>query len=329
MPTVFITPEPLFHVAGPHLELLRTAGFEVCYPDRPRLDTEEEAVECLALADAVIAGGDPLSDRVLAQLTRLRVIARCGVGFDRVDVPAATRRGIAVAITPQGNREGVAEHAMALLLAVARRVVLHDREVRQGHWGKPQLAPLRGKTLGLVGVGRIGQSLAQRAAAFGLRLLGYDPSADEAAVARVGVTLVDFETLLRSADFVSLHAPLSPQTRGLINARTLGLMKPGALLINTARGGLIVEDDLAAALRSGQLGGAGLDVLVDEPPPPDHPLFALDNVVLSPHIAANDTQSIEDMARDAAQNVVDLYHGRWPADTIVNTELRSAWSWSK
>lgn len=329
MPTVFITPEPLYHVAGPHLELLRAAGFEVCHPDRPRLDSEEETIAGLARADAVIAGGDPLSDRVLGQLPRLRVIARCGVGYDRVDVPAATLRGIAVAITPLGNREGVAEHALALILAVARRVVQSDREVRAGAWGKPQLTPLRGKTLGLVGVGRIGQSLAQRAAACGLKLLGYDPAPDEIAVARAGVTLVDFETLLRTADFVSLHAPLAPPTRGFINSRTLALMKPGAVLINTARGGLIVESDLVAALRSGQLGGAGLDVLVDEPPPADHPLFELPNVVLSPHVAANDSQSIEDMARDAAQNVVDLYQGRWPADSIVNAELRSTWSWPK
>ena len=329
MPSVIITSEPLFRADGPHLELLRAADFEILLPDRPALVTEEETVDCLAQADAVIAGSDPLSDRVLSQLKRLRVISRCGVGYDKVDVEAATRQGIAVTITPHGNREGVAEHTLALVLALARGIVTHNDSVRVGQWGKPRLVPLRGRTLGLIGVGRIGQSVAQRASAFGLRILGFDPLADEIAVKRCSVTLVNLETLLRTSDFVSLHAPLSPQTLRLINKTTLGLMKPSAFLVNTARGGLIDEGDLVAALTSGQLAGAGLDVLVDEPPPVDHPLLALPNVVISPHVAGNDTQSIEDMAVAAAQNVVDLYHGRWPADCVVNPEVRSRWSWSR
>lgn len=328
MPTVVISPEPLHQLEGPHTELLRSAGFEVRFPEVCRLDTEEQTIAGLDRSDAVIAGGEPLSDAVLSQLKRLRVISRTGVGYDQVDVDSATRHGIAVTITPDGNREGVAEHTLALILGLARDITGNDQDVKQGHWEKPKLVPLRGRTLGLVGFGRIGQSVAVRANGFGMKLLACDPCADEHVVQQSGVKLVDLDTLLRTSDFVSLHAPLSPQTRCLINAQSLSLMKPTCYLVNTARGGLVDEADLLHALQTGVIMGAGLDVLEQEPPPIDHPLFSLPNVLVSPHVAANDTQAIEDMALSAAQNVIDLMEGRWPADSIVNPKVRSRWSWT-
>ncbi|MBI2824784.1 MAG: phosphoglycerate dehydrogenase [Planctomycetia bacterium] len=329
MPIVFITPEPLFHVPGPHIELLEEAGFTVRYAERPVLETETETIATLAEAEAVLAGGDPYTDRVLASLPRLRVIARSGVGYDRVDVAAATNRGVVLTITPTANHEAVAEQTMALLLAAARRIAENDRDVRAGTWGKPLLAPLRGRTLGIVGLGRIGRSVAVRAAAFGMRLFGCDPIIDAKRARECGVELVDCDSLLADSDFVSLHVPLAPETRGLINRNSLARMKRGSFLINTARGGLVVESDLAEALASGHLAGAGLDVLADEPPRPDCPLLHAPNVVLSPHVAANDPQAIRDMAMCAAQSIIDLYQGRWPDEAVVNRAVRSRWSWPK
>jgi phosphoglycerate dehydrogenase-like enzyme len=258
----------------------------------------------------------------LSELPQLRIIARNGVGYDQIDVAAATRRGIAVTITPHGNHQAVAEHAMALLLAVTRNVVQGAIDTRRGGWSRRRaFIPLRGRTLGIVGLGRIGRSLAQRAAAFGVKIVACELQPDRDFVTRLGVELVDFETLLTQADFVSLHAPLTAETRHLINRRTLALMKRGSVLINTARGGLVHEGDLAEALRAGHLAGAGIDVLSVEPPPPDHPLLALDNVVVSPHVAAFDEQARQDMALAAAQNIVEVLAGRWPRESMINPQL--------
>lgn len=329
MPRVVITTSALFHTDGPHLELLTRAGFEIGFPQRPEMQVASATIEGLADADAVLAGSDLYSDEVFASLPKLRVVSRMGVGYDLVDTHSATRHGVVVTITPQGNHAGVAEHAVALMLAVARGIVQNDHDVRSGKWPKPQLVPLRGKTLGLVGLGRIGRSLAARAIALGLNVVACDPLVDEAAARSTGIRLTSFDELLANSDFVSLHAPLTDATRGLINSSTLVRMRPGSFLINTARGGLVVEADLVEALQSGHLAGAALDVFVTEPPPADHPLFSLPNVVLTSHVAAGDAQSIHDMAMGAAQNIIDLYEGRWPSDSLINPEVRDGWSWHK
>jgi len=324
MPRVLITTEALRELPGPHLDLLHAAGCEVCYPQRPVLLTEDETLSAMAGFDAVIAGSEPYSDRVLAELPLLRIIARNGVGYDQIDVPAATRRGIAVAITPEGNHQAVAEHAMALLLAVARHIVPNARATRDGQWPRRRaFIPLRGRTLGIVGLGRIGRSLALRAKGFGVRILACELQPCHDFVAQQGIELVDLETLLRTADFVSLHAPLTPDTKALIDRRTLAWMKQGSILINTARGPLVDEAALVEALRSGHLAGAGLDVLSTEPPPPDHPLLALDNVIVSPHVAAFDEQARADMALAAAENIAEVVAGRWPVEAMINAELAS------
>jgi D-3-phosphoglycerate dehydrogenase len=319
MPTVLITSEPLCRSNGAHVSPLRASGFEIACPLRVPLFEEDEVIASLRGVAAVIAGNEPYSERVLASLPELRIVSRCGVGLDGIDLEAAGRLGVAVAITPEGNHEAVAEHTMALLLALTRSIVRHDGEVRRGLWEKTTLVPLRGKTLGIIGLGRIGRSVARRAAAFRATIVGHDPLVDQAVARAHGVALTDLDTLLERSDIVTLHLPLTAATRGLIGRDALARMKPGAFLINTARGGLVVEADLADALRSGHLAGAGLDVLADEPPARDHPLLALDKVVISPHLAANDEQSIRDMAEAAAQNIIDLFRGNLRPPALVTS----------
>ena len=326
MPRVLITTEALHKNSGPHLPILERAGFEVCYTPRGFLLTEEETLAAMQDMPAVIAGSEPYTERVLAGLPKLRVISRNGVGYDRIDVPAATRHGVAVTITPEGNHQAVAEHALALLLAVTRSIARSSAETRTGQWRRQNVhIPLRGKTLGIVGLGRIGRSVAVRAEAFGVKLIACEKYPDAEFVKRHNIELVDLDTLLSRADFVSLHTPMGPETQDLINRETLARMKPGSVLINTARGGLVNEADLLAALQSGHLAGAGLDVLQCEPPPADHPLLRLDNVVVTPHVSSLDTQAIIDMSVAAAQNLVDLFAGRTPTASLVNPAVMTGW----
>jgi phosphoglycerate dehydrogenase-like enzyme len=254
------------------------------------------------------------------------VIARTGVGYDAVDVAAATARGIPVTITPGTNQESVAEQTFALLLALTRDVTFHDRSIRSGGWQRTlSPRPLRGRTIGLVGLGRIGRAVASKAIAFGMRVLACEPLGDPEADRRLGIERVGLDELLANSDIISLHLPLLESTRGLLDRAAFARMKPGSLLINTSRGGLIVEDDLIEALRSGQLAGAGLDVFDREPPAADNPLRSMPNVVATPHMGGIDTLAMGDMATMAARSIVDLFEGRWPAEAVVNPEVAPAW----
>jgi D-3-phosphoglycerate dehydrogenase len=326
MPRVFITTEAQWRKPGAHVDALRAAGHDVEYPATRGLLSEEETARELAGCVAVIAGSEPYTDTVLSQLPELRVIARHGVGYDKIDVPAATRRGIAVAITPDANHEAVAEHAMALMLALARRIVTASNDTRSGKWSRGgSLVPLRGRTLGIVGLGRIGRSVAKRAAAFGMKLIACDEMPNREFAAQLGLEIVTLDDLLAQADIVTLHLPMGIRTSCIICGKSLARMKPGSLLVNTARGGLVNESDLLAALESGHLAGAALDVLTIEPPAVDHPLLRLPNVIVTPHVAAFDAQALSDMAMAAAQNILEVLSGGWPAGSIVNPEVRQAW----
>lgn len=327
MPKVLIAPAVFFHVSGPYVALLREAGLDVVYPPKPDPKTEAETLESLKGVSAIIAGGEWFNDRVLDQLPDLRVIARAGVGYDRVDVAAATRHNVALTITPTANHECVAEHAMGLLLALTRNVVNHHHDVISGDWTRKLMVPLRGKTLGLIGLGRIGRSVAVRAQAFRLRVIACDAYADPEFVKQLGIELVDLPTLLSQSDYVSLHAPMNETTKHLINKQTLSQMKPGSYLVNTARGGLVNEADLLPALQSGHLAGAALDVFEQEPTPVSNPLLKLPNVILTPHLAGGDTQSNEDMGTESARNIIALYQGGWPEGAVVNSELKGKFRW--
>lgn len=331
MPRVLITPEPFIHQEGPHTSILNDAGFEIVYPRDPEftrgLCSESETIEQLSVADALLAGGEFVTANVLEQLQNLRVIARTGVGYDRIDIETATRRRVAVTITPTANHEAVAEHALALLFAVSKNVVVLDRQIRAGEWPRDLLQPIRGKTMGIFGLGRIGRSMAIRAAALGMTVVAHDPFPDKDFAKNHRIELVNFDTLVEVCDVMSVHCPCSDSTKGVLNSDVFARMKPTSILVNTSRGPVVNEADLVAALENGQLAGVGLDVFEQEPPAKDNPLFRMDNVVLTPHTAGLDAVACRDMAVEAAECVVKLYRGQWPEGAVVNSELKQAWQW--
>ncbi|MBI3863231.1 MAG: phosphoglycerate dehydrogenase [Planctomycetia bacterium] len=322
MPKVLIATPTLAGLEGAFTDLLRREGFDVVHPRQRKVLTEPELLGELRGVSACIAGFEPYTRRVIESSPELRVIARNGVGYDAVDLAAATEHGIPVTVTPGANHESVAEHAFALLLAVARAVVPQNSALHAGGWRREAGVNLRGRTLGLVGLGRIGREMAQRAAAFRMKILAYEPFPDAAFVAQHQIALMPLDQLLAESDFVSLHVPLSPESKNMIDARALRLMKPTAFLINTARGGVVCENSLAEALREGRLAGAGLDVFAEEPPPAGHPLLAFENVVCTAHAAGIDLKARDDMAQLAASAIVTLCRGEWPADQVVNPQCR-------
>jgi D-3-phosphoglycerate dehydrogenase len=326
MPKVLIAPSTLAGIDAGFIHVLRNAGFELVYPPKPAQMVEEELMQQLKGIAASVAGSEPYTQRVLAAHPQLRVIARAGVGYDAVDVAAATEHGVAVTITPGTNQDAVAEHTFALILALAKDLINQHKGVCDTSWPRRANLPLRGRALGIVGLGRIGKAVAIRGAAFGMPLLAYEPFPDPAFVKQHNIKLLPFEPLLAQADWVSLHVPLTPESKHLMNRRTLALMKPTAFLINTARGGLVCEADLLEALRAKRIAGAGLDVFEQEPAG-CNPLFELPNVVLTPHAAGVDLQSRDDMALSAAQSIVKLSRGEWPTEQIVNPELQARYRW--
>ncbi len=327
MPTVLIGSGPIRNEPGTFRTLLEAAGFTTIDPPGHGPLTQEQLLADLPKADAILAGGEPLRASVIEASPNLRAIARTGVGYEAVDLAAANARKIAVAITPGTNQESVAEHAFALLLALTRRIALNDRIIRDGGWDRTIVEPIRGKTLGLVGLGRIGRAMVPRARAFGLDVISYEPVADDTYDAQWGIRRMPLPDLLAEADIVSLHLPLTDPTRGLFHREIFARMKRGALFLNTARGGLVIEDDLYEALVSGHLAGAGLDVFDPEPPSAGNPLLQLPNVVSSPHMGGIDSKAMDDMATLAAQVVIDLHQGRWPAECLVNPEIGPGWRW--
>ncbi len=327
LPRVLVVPPIMREQPNRHREILGSAGFEIVYPtvhetylDRPTLLANLDRI------DAVIAGAERYDDEVLSR-SHLRVIARFGVGYDAVDVAAATRRRIAVTITAGANEDSVAEQALSLIFGVFRMTATRDQDVRGGKFRRTVGLRLKGKTLGLVGLGRIGRALAWRAAGLGLTVIACDPCADSRFCQERQIKLCDLETVLATSDIISLHLPGTDATRHLINHQTLANMKPTAVLINTARGSLVDEAALIEALTGGRLYAAGLDVFEREPLPEDSPLLKIPNVALSPHVAGWDDRSIASMAEIASQCIIDLHRGRWPDGCAVNDELGNEWKW--
>lgn len=289
--------------------ILEPAGVEVV----SALGMSDSAVMAAAVeADAVMTDYFELTADRIAGLKRCKVICQYGVGVDKIDLHAAYECGIPVTHTPGYCTEEVAEHALALVLALWRNVVGYERQVRAGGWSyrdAPRLHRLRGRTLGLVGVGEIGRAVARRARSFGLRVLGFDLLATVGEVEN-DLTFVDFETVLTESDIVSLHIPLNEHTHGIIGAGELQLMKPGSILVNTARGGLVDEEALVEALRSRHLSGAALDVLAREPPEPENALLRLDNVVVTPHAGFYSIEALEEVQQRAAHEVLRALQGK-------------------
>ena len=263
-------------------------------------------------ADAILVTYAKLPGELLRQLTRCKAIGRFGLGVDNIDLPAAKALGIAVNYVPDYCLREVSDHAMALVLALARKVTLANKLVQSGRWEVPPLVPLRrleGQILGLVGFGNIPRALAPKAQAFGLRVLAHDPYVAKDALRGAGVEAVSFDDLLGRSDFISVHAPLLPATRGLMNAAVFAKMKKGAFVINTARGLLVDEAALVAALDSGHLGGAALDVVATEPLSKDSPLLNRDNVILTPHTAFYSVEALEELQTKCASDVARVLTG--------------------
>lgn len=299
-----------------HITQLEAAGCAVIPNGPGRAYRAAELMAALQGVDAIITGTDELTGTVIQQADRLKTIAKHGIGLETIDLDAARARGIVVSATPEAVSDSVADLTLALLLAVARKVVPAHTSTVAGGWTNYTGMELRDKVLGIVGLGRIGQQVGLRAQGFGMRLAAYDPYPNAAFAAVHHVTYVTLDELLATADVVTLHAP-AEQTHGpLLGTAQLARMKPGALLINTARAALVDEMALAAALASGRLGGAGLDVFMDEPPT-GSPLLALPNVVLTPHIGGSTVDGRRRMGEMTVENVVRALKGEAPVYRVV------------
>lgn len=314
-----------FHVLVPDavhpsaLDVLNAAG------DRLRVTapgqmSRADLLAAVPDADAlIIRSASKVDAEVLAAAGKLKIVARAGVGVDNVDIPAATERGIVVVNTPDGNTVSTAEHTFGLMLALARHIPQAHQSMREGKWDRKSYGgvELRGKTLGIVGFGRIGRAVAKRALAFEMTVIAYDPYMAADIAADLGVRSVSLDTLFAQSDFITLHALLTADTREMINAATLATMKRGVRIVDAARGALINEADLAAAIQSGQVAGAALDVFAEEPPKPDNPLVGLAGVVHTPHLAASTEDAQIVVAVDAARLVVAaLLENRF--DNVMN-----------
>jgi D-3-phosphoglycerate dehydrogenase len=280
-----------------------------------RMAQSPSADDILAVArdaDAILVTYAKLPGDLLRQLTKCKAIGRFGLGVDNIDLPAAKALGIAVNYVPDYCLREVSDHAMALLLALARKVPFANRLVQSGRWEVPPIVPLRrleGQVLGLIGFGNIPRALAPKAKAFGLQVVVHDPYVSGDVLAAAGVEGLGFDALLARSDFISVHAPLTPATRGLMNATAFARMKKGAYLINTARGPLVDEPALISALDSGHLGGAALDVVTHEPLAKDSPLLGRDNVILTPHTAFYSVEALEELQTKCASDVARVLSG--------------------
>ncbi len=311
--------DSVFPNLDPAGEVLAKIGGELRLAKEP---TPEAILEIARDADAVLATYAKVTAAMISQMTRCRVIARFGIGVDNVDVPAATSAGIVVTRVPDYCLDEVSDHTMALLLALVRKIPASNARTQSGRWEMRAVVPihrLRGTVLGLVAFGQIPQLVAPKAQAFGIRVVTYDPYVSKQTVAGAGVQPVDFDELVRISDYISIHTPLLPVTHHLFNADVFRRMKPTAYLINTARGPIIDEAALAAALDRGELAGAALDVMEQEPPS-GSPLFGRDNVIITPHTSFYSEESLVDLQTKAAEEVLRVLSGQAPRNP-VNPEV--------
>jgi D-3-phosphoglycerate dehydrogenase len=299
--------------SGPAAEQFRRfaseRGSEILYNPYGRPLSEDELIPLITDADGYIAGLDFVTKKVIDAAVSLKVISRYGAGVDRVDLAAAKARNIAVCNTPGANAQAVADLTFALILAVARRIPVLDRKTREGQWPRSTGIELYGKRIGILGLGAVGKGVAKRAQGFSMEVLVYDPYINTRYAEEHHIIVSDFDTLIASSDIISLHLPLTEETRYIINADVMSRMKQGAVIINTARGGLIDEGAACGLLKSGRLGGLGLDAYEKEPPG-QSPLFELENVVVTPHTASHTAEATANMAAMSVQNLIDVLSGK-------------------
>lgn len=308
--------EPVQIAGSPHLKKLEPYGGVDLHPDRPK--SLADKVERAKDADVIMntRGAVTWGREEFAQLPKLKLIATCSIGTDMIDLEAARKRGIAVCNQPGRTAPVVAEHIFGLMFAVAKRAAFLTAEMKAGRWPRMDNVMLQGKVLGVVGTGNTGAEMARLARATGMEVVAwtFHPSAERAK--KLGVRYVELDELLKTSDVVSLHVALTGETQGLLGKRELGLMKPGALLLNGARGAIVDTAALVEALNEGRLGGAGIDVFDEEPPPADHPLFACEQVVLTPHCADMTPEGVDLLNSGVVENVIAFLEGR-PQNRVV------------
>lgn len=315
-PKVIIASRSFGSASPKPLQLLEAAGVETAWVDANSPSAQDEILELVPQTSAIIVGLVPITEKIIEHAPQLRVISMYGVGVNHIDLEAARRKGVVVTNCPGSNDQAVADLAMGLMLAVARSIPLFDRNIRAGHWNKYLGGELWQRRLGLIGFGNIAKGVAHRAKGFAMEISAYDPYASVEAAEAHGVSLLPFEEVIANADFVSLHAPLTDETRCMFGSEQFKIMKRTAYLINTARGGLVDEQALYGALRSGEIAGAALDVFVEEPLK-DSRLVELDNVVLTAHTGTHTKEAIERMGMMAVENVLRVLRGETPINRVV------------
>ena len=306
---VIVTARSFGPTDGEAMQILQNAGCDVKKLIAGEKSIPEQLKEEIVNADAVIAGLEDYDKTLIDSAQKLKIISRYGVGYDKVDLEAAKAKGIPVTITPGANGDSVADLAVTLMLSVARNIPFMDRTLKVGASKRPSGLEMCGKTLGVIGAGRIGKGVAERCKGFGMKLLLFDQYQDTQWASSVGAEYVDFDTIVKEADFITIHSPLTDETRGMFGKEQFAAMKNTAIIVNTARGGIIDEEALYDALTSGEIYGAGLDVTVTEPAS-ESPLAGLDNCILTPHAGAATTEAGIKMSVMAAQNVVTVLSGQ-------------------
>ena len=319
-PRILLTTTSFQDTPGDHHDRLSATGWDVVTARGPL--SEADTLAAVGDVDGYICGDDAISRQVLEKARpRLKVLSQYGIGVDKIDVASCTEFGIPLLFTPGVNHTTVAEHAFLLLLALEKNLLFHTDSVRSGGWKRQTGHELLGKTIGIVGLGRIGREVAIRARAFGMQPVGYDVHWDEAFAAEQGVKrAASLDEVFAAADYLSLHTNLTPETRDLVRAETIAEMKPGVIIINCARGEIVNTPDMAAALATGKVRGYGTDVLDAEPPPADHPLTKLPNCLVTPHVGSRTFESVQRQAMAAVENLVRAMHGEQPL-AQVNPEV--------
>ena len=303
------------------IELLQKE-FEVVVKDKL---PAEELLEIIPQFDAImVRSASKVTKEVIDRATNLKIIGRAGVGVDNIDIPAATARGIIVINSPGGNTIAATEHTMAMMLAMSRNIPIANETMQKGEWNRKKYVgvELRGKTLGVIGMGRIGSGVAKRALAFEMNVLAYDPYINEERAQALGVKVATFDEVIENADFITVHMPLTPDTKGMIGMEQMKKMKKGVRLVNCARGGIIVEEDLAEAVKQGIVAGAAIDVYTKEPVTKDHPLVGVPGIVLTPHLGASTVEAQIGVSVDVAKGILAALHGE-PVATAVNIDRKS------
>lgn len=320
MTRILLTTTSFQDTPGPHHQLLAETGWELITARGPL--TEEQTLELVGDIDGYICGDDMITRAVLEKAKpRLKVLSKYGIGVDKIDVKTCTEFGLPLLFTPGVNHTTVAEHTFLLLLALEKNFYFHTDSTRAGEWKRKTGRELLDKTIGIIGLGRIGKEVAIRARAFGMKVVGYDVYWDEKFAAENNVTRVgQLDELFAVSDYISLHTNLTPETQDLVRAETIAKMKPGVLILNCARGEIVHTADMIAALQDGRVGGYGTDVLDHEPPAADHPLLHLPNCVVTPHIGSRTQESVVRQATAAVTNLIRAMHGEKPL-AQVNPEV--------